>query len=193
MGSIWDILYDLLFEPRSAMTKIAEQKNAGQAVIVALLGILLPILAVGFGIKNTGMATMIYVMAGIKIVVSILLWMIGSAIWHLIAEFFGGKGTAVGLFAALGFAHLPRIFIVPLWALIALMPQSSQTVLMVIAMLTILSWSLALDVVAIKEVHQLSTAKAILVMLMPMLLIGLLCLVGFICISSSLIHMSMWA
>lgn len=192
MSSIWDILYDLLFEPRSAMGKIAEQKNAGQAIIVALLGILLPILVVGFGIKDTGMATMIYVMTGIKIVVSLLLWMIGSAVWHLIAEFFGGRGTAVGLFAALGFAHLPRIFIVPLWAVIAVMPESSKTVLMVIAVLMILFWSLTLDVIAIKEVHQLSTTKAVLVMVMPMLLMGLLCLIGFIFIGTSLIHMPMW-
>lgn len=174
------------------MGKIAEQKNVGQAVLVASLSIFLPILAVGFGIKDTGMATMMYVMIGIKIVASFLVWMIGSAIWHLIAEFFGGRGTGVGLFSALGFAHLPRIFIVPLWALIGVMPESSKTVLMVIAVLTILSWSLALDVVAIKEVHQLSTAKAVLVMLMPLLMIGLLCLIGFIFISSSFMHMPMW-
>ena len=189
MGSIWDILYDLLFEPRSAMRTIAEKKNAGQAVFIATLSVLLPILALSFGIKDTSMVTMIYVMMGIKIVASILVWMIGSAIWHLIAEFFGGRGTAIGLFSALGFAHFPRIFIVPLWALITLMPESSKIILMVITVLAILFWSLTLDVLAIKEVHQLSTAKSVLVVMMPILLLGLLGVITLVCAGSSLIHM----
>ena len=192
MVAIWDILYDLVFEPRNAMRAIAEQKNAGQAVIIALISIVIPILAVSFGLKDKSLAAVVPVMIGIKIVASLLVWMMGAALWSLIAEFFGGKGTAIGLFAGLGFAHLPRIFIVPLWALSALMPESSQTLLMVISVLLILFWSVNLDVIAIKEIHQLSTAKAILVMMMPMLMLGLLCFIAFVFISSSLINMPMW-
>ena len=192
MVAIWDILYDLVFEPRNAMRAIAEQKNAGQAVVIALISIVIPILAVSFGLKDKSLAAVVPVMIGIKIVASLLVWMIGAALWSLIAEFFGGKGTAIGLFAGLGFAHLPRIFIVPLWALSALMPESSQTLLMVISVLLILFWSVNLDVIAIKEIHQLSTAKAILVMMMPMLMLGLLCFIAFVFISSSLINMPMW-
>ena len=192
MGTIWDILYDVVFAPSSAMKKIAEAKNAGQAVFVALVSILVPIIAFSFSIKEMSMATMIHIMIGIKIVASFFIWLIGAAIWHLVAEFLGGKGTAIGLFAALGFAHLPRIFIVPLWALIAVMPEGSKTIFMVIAVLLILCWSLTLDVTAIKEVHQLSTAKASIVLMMPMLVMGLLCLITFVLISSSLIQMPMW-
>ena len=192
MVAIWDILYDLVFEPRNAMRAIAEQKNAGQAVVIALISIVIPILAVSFGLKDKSLAAVVPVMIGIKIVASLLVWMMGAALWSLIAEFFGGKGTAIGLFAGLGFAHLPRIFIVPLWALSALMPESSQTLLMVISVLLILFWSVNLDVIAIKEIHQLSTAKAILVMMMPMLMLGLLCFIAFVFISSSLINMPMW-
>lgn len=192
MGSLWDILYDLLFQPRMAMAKIGELKNARQAIFVAVISILVPIWALSFGIKDTGMATMIHIMLGIKILGSIVVWMLGAAIWHLIAEFFGGKGTGVGLFAALGFAHIPRLFIVPLWALITVMPASSKTALMALAVLVILFWSLSLDVIAIKEVHQLSTSKAVLVIIMPILLVGLLGLLGFVFISSSLLHMPMW-
>lgn len=190
--AIWDILYDLLFEPRNAMRKVAEVKNAGQAVLIALISIFIPIFAVSFAIKDTSITTLVHIMIGVKIVASLLVWMIGSAIWNLIAEFFGGKGTALGLFAGLGFAHFPRIFIVPLWALAALMPESIQSLLMVISVLLILCWSVTLDVIAIKEIHQLSTAKAILVMMTPLLVLGLLCFITFIFISSSLINMPMW-
>jgi hypothetical protein len=192
VGSLWDILYDVLFQPRIAMRNIAEQKNIGQAAIVALVSILMPIWAVSFELKKSEMTTMIQAMIGVKVIGSLLVWIIGAAIWNLIAECFGGKGTGVGLFSALGFAHIPRVFMIPLWGLIAVMPASSKNVLMTLSVLIILCWSFALDVVAIKEVHQLSTAKAVLVMVTPMLILGLLCLIGFVYISSSLANMNMW-
>jgi hypothetical protein len=192
VGTLWDILYDLLFQPRLGMATIAQQKNAGQAILVVLTSILVPLWALSFGMKDTGMTTMIHIVMGIHMLGSLVVWVLASAIWHLVAEFLGGKGRAVGLFAALGFAQVPRLFIVPLWALITVMPPSSKTVLMALAVLVILGWSLFLDVIAIKEVHQLSTSKAVIVIIMPMLLVGLLCLLGLVFISSSLLHMNMW-
>lgn len=192
MGSLFEILYDILFQPAIGMKTIAQRKNVGQALIVFFLSILIPIWALYFGFKATGMLTMIHVMIVLKIFASIVMWIVGAAILHLAAEFFGGQGTAVGLFTALGFAHVPRLFIVPLWALIAVMPASSKTLLMTISVLAVMVWSLSLDVVAIKEVHQLSAAKAVLVMMMPMLVVGILCIIGFTFIGSSLTHMPMW-
>jgi len=192
VGSLFEMLYDILFQPTIGMKKIAEQKNVGQALVVFLLSMLIPIWALYFGIQTTEMSTMIHMMIVLKILGSMLMWIVGAGIWHLIAEFFGGRGTAVGLFAALGFAHAPRIFIVPLWALIAVMPASSKTLLMTIAVLTIMLWSLSLDIVAIKEVHQLSTSKAVLVIVTPILVIGIMGVIGFAFVGSSLGHMPMW-
>jgi len=192
MGSLFEILYDILFQPSIGMKNVAERKNVGQSLIAFLLSILIPIWALNLGLKATGMLTMIHMMIILKILGSVVMWIMGAAIWHLVAELFGGRGTAVGLFAALGFAHVPRILIVPLWALITVMPASSKTLLMTIVVLAILLWSLYLDVVAIKEVHQLSTSKAVLVMITPLLVVGILCVIGFTFIGSSLTHMPMW-
>jgi len=192
MASLLEILYDVLFQPATGMKNIAEQKNVGQSLVVFLLSILIPIWALYLGLKATGMLAMIHVLIVLKIVGSTIMWIMGAAIWHLIAELVGGRGTAVGLFTALGFAHAPRIFIVPLWALIAVMPASSKTVLLTIAVLAIMVWSLSLDVVAIKEVHQLSASKAVLVMITPLLFVGIVCIIGFTLIGSSLTHMPMW-
>jgi len=192
MGSLFEMLYDVLFQPAIGMQHIAQRKDVGQAVVVFLLSILIPIWALYFGLKTTNMFVMFNMMIVVKILASIVMWITGAAIWHLIAEFFGGQGTAVGLFTALGFAHAPRIFIVPLWALIAVMPANSKTMLMTIAVLAVLLWSLSLDVVAIKEVHQLSAAKAVLVFITPILFVGILCIIGVIFIGSSLTHMPMW-
>lgn len=192
MGSLFETLYDILFQPRIGMRNIAERKNVGQAFVAFLLSILIPMWAVYFGLKAAGMSTMINMMIGFKVFGSMVMWIMGAAIWHLIAEFFGGQGTARGLFAALGFAHIPRIFIVPLWALVAVMPAGSKTLLMAVSLLAVLFWSFYLDIIAIKEVHQLSLAKAVLVMTMPVLFIGLLCAILFTFIGSSLMHMPMW-
>jgi len=192
MGSLFENLYDILFQPAIGMRNIAEGKNVGQAIVVFLLSILIPIWALSFGLKGTGMSTMINVIIVLKILGSIVMWIMGTAIWHLIAELWGGQGTAVGLFTALGFAHTPRIFIVPLWTLIAVMPASSKTLLLTIAVLVIMLWSLYLDVVAIKEVHQLSGAKAVLVIITPLLAVGILGIIGFTLIGTSLIHMPIW-
>jgi len=192
MGNLFEMLYDVLFQPAIAMKNIAQQKNVGQALVVFSLSVFIPILALYFGLKTNGMSSMVNVMIVFKILGSIVLWIIGAAIWHLIAEFFGGQGTAVGLFTALGFAHAPRIFIVLLWALIAVMPASSKPLLMTISVLVIMLWSLSLDVVAIKEVHQLSASKAVLVLITPMLVVAILGVIGVTFIGSSLSNMSMW-
>lgn len=192
MGSLCEMLYDILFQPAIGMKNIAEKKNVGQAVVVFLLSILIPIWALYFGLKATGISTMIPMIIGLKILGSMVMWVMATAIWHLIAELFGGRGTAVGMFAALGFAHIPRIFIVPFWALIAVMPESSKTLLMTIAVVLIVVWSLWLDVVAIKEIHQLTASKAVLVIITPLLVIGIVCVIGITLIGSSLIHIPMW-
>lgn len=189
---MFETLYDVLFQPQAGMRSIAERKNAGQAAVVFLLSILFPIWALYFGLKAAGMLPMIHMMIVLKVFGSMVMWIMGAAIWHLIAEFFGGRGTAIGLFAALGFVHIPRIFIVPLWALTAVMPDGSKTVLMAVAVLAVMFWSLYLDVVAIKEVHQLSAAKSVLVLIMPWLFLGLLCTVVFTLIGSSFMHVPMW-
>ena len=191
MGSLFDTLYDILFQPLIAMKNIGEQKPISQAIIAFLGSIVLPIWALYFSLKMIDMPEMVNVVIAIKVVSGIMIWVMGSAIWHLIAEFFGGRGSAVGLFAALGFVYIPWIFIIPLWALTTLMPTSSKVLLMTISVLAVLLWSLYLHVIAIKEVHQLSTATSVLVMLTPMLFVGLVCVITFIFIGSAITHMPM--
>lgn len=192
MGSLFETIYDILFEPHTGMRNVAERKCVGQSFVAFLLSILLPIWALYFGFKAAGMLTMINMMIGFKVFGSMILWIMGAAVWHLIAEFLGGQGTAIGLFAAMGFAHIPRIFIVPLWALTAVMPAGGRAVIMAVSVLAVMFWSFYLDVVAIKEVHQLPAAKAVLVMIMPLVVIGLLLAVLFAFIGSSFMHVPMW-
>lgn len=169
MGNFFEALYDVLFQPNTAMRNIAEERKIGQALVVVLLSCLLPIWAVYFGMKTAGMQHAVTIIVMIHILGTIAMWVVGSAIWHLIAELLGGRGTAAGLFAALGFAHLPRIFIVPLWVFAALMPAGIRPLIMTVTGLAIAFWVLYLDVAALRSSHAISGTKAVLVILAPVI------------------------
>ena len=191
MSTLSENLYDVLFQPHAGMKNMAEEKNVGQALSVFFLSTLLPVWTVSLSLKTDGLSMMIEGMILLKLVAGLMIWIIGTAILHLAAEFFGGRGTAVGLFTALGFAHIPRIFIVPVWAVITVMPPGSKTMLLSAAVLMVVCWSLYLDAVAIGEVHQLSMAKSVLVLITPILFIGILCITALIFMGSAMIHMPM--
>jgi hypothetical protein len=192
MGNLFEVLYDVLFQPQIAMRIIADQKNIRQALVVFFLSIIIPIWAMYFGLQAAGMSTMIHLFIGIKIFGSMVMWFMGTAVWHLLAEFYGGKGTAIGLFSTLGFAYFPQILIVPLWVFAALLPVSLKTIVMTAAALIILCWSLFLSITAMQEVYQFSAAKAVLVMFTPLLVMVLICGIAFTFLGSAIAQMPMW-
>jgi len=192
MGNVFDALYDVLFQPKIAMQMIAEQKKISQAVIVFFLSLVIPLWALYFGMQDVGMSAMVPFVIGFKIVSSMLMWFMGAAVWHLIAEFLGGRGTGLGLFTTLGFAQFPQVFIVPLWVIAALLPASLKSIMMAVAALTIFGWSFFLTITAIKEVYEFSTAKAMLVMITPILAILVVCAIAFTFIGSAVTQMPMW-
>ena len=192
MGNLFEVLYDVLFQPQIAMRTIADNKNIPQALVVFFVSIIIPIWAMYFGLQAAGMSMMIHLFIGVKIVGSMMMWFMGTAVWHLLAEFYGGKGTALGLFSTLGFAYFPQILIVPFWVVAALLPVSMKTIMMTLSALIILGWCLFLSITAMKEVYQFSAAKAVLVMLTPLLVMVLVCGIAFTFLGSALTQMPMW-
>jgi hypothetical protein len=167
MSNLYETLYDVLFQPRKAMREIAVDRKVGQAVLVFLVSVLIPVWALYFGLKAAGIPKVVHIIIAVQLLGSLVMWVAGTALWHLIAEFFGGRGTAVGLFTALGFAHIPRILLVPLWVLAALLPVGVRPLIMAVTGLGVMLWTLALDVEAIRGAHDISGAKAVLVLLTP--------------------------
>lgn len=190
MGHFLENLYDVLFHPADAMRRLAAHKPVGEALAAFLLSVLIPAGVVYFAFKEGSLTKMLNTILLLQIVGGLFLWFSGSAILSLIAEFFGGRGTAMGLFVALGFAQLPRIMVAPLGVLVMLLPPGVFTFGAVLMSLVILFWILALDVAAIKGAHELSSAKAVLVLVTPLLaitaaalfaivFIGTVCLLGW--------------
>jgi hypothetical protein len=186
MDKLYETLYDVLFQPRKAMREIAADRKVGQALLVFLVSVLIPVWALYFGLKAAGMPKVVHIIIAVQLLGSLVMWVAGTALWHLIAEFFGGRGTAIGLFTALGFAHIPRILLVPLWVLAALLPVGVRPLIMAVTGLGVMLWTLALDVEAIRGAHDISGTKAVLVLLTPIVAVALAVLVMVVFVGASL-------
>jgi hypothetical protein len=106
MGNLLETIYDVLFKPKTAMQYIAEKKLTGQALVMFTIGMLVPVWAVYTGIKGTTIVPVLGGMFVLQFVGSLFLWILGASVLNFIAELAGGRGTAVGLFAAMVLALL---------------------------------------------------------------------------------------
>ncbi|MBP2663961.1 MAG: Yip1 domain protein [Firmicutes bacterium] len=166
MGNLLETIYDVLFNPRAAMETIAQKKLTGQALVMFTVGMLVPVWAVYTGIKGAPALGSMFVLHFIG---SLFFWVVGASVLNFVAELAGGHGTAVGLFAALGFSHLPRVAVIPLGVIAALLPDNLRGIAFGFIGLLVVIWTLSLSVAAIRGAHGLSGAKAVLVLLAPLL------------------------
>ncbi|BBB91213.1 MAG TPA: Yip1 family protein [Methylomusa anaerophila] len=173
-GSFLETVYDVLFEPRQAMQAIAEQRLTGQALAMFAISMLVPVWTVYTGVTGMADSPATVAMFGVHLFASLVFWVLSAAVLSFIAELYGGQGTVLGLFAALGFSHLPRIAIIPAWVFVAIMPPVTRPVLMGIIGLAVVTWTLALNVAALRGAYGLSGAKAVLVLLTPILAVAIL-------------------
>lgn len=169
MGSFLETVYDVLFNPKQAMRYIAEKKLIGQALAMFSIGMLVPVWAIYAGVKGTSGVSVLGLLFIVHVIGSLVLWVFSAAVLSFIAELAGGRGTAVGLFSALGFSHLPKIVVTPLWVIAALLPIGVQaTAFGLVGMITVI-WMLVLHVAALQGAFALSGVRAVLVLSAPLL------------------------
>lgn len=181
MERFTETVYDVLFHPATALRQIAAEKQLAGAAAVFCVSLLLPAWTVYLLLVTSGLGKVAGIVLIAQIGCSLLLWILGTAFYQLAAEFMGGTGTALGLFAAMGFAQLPRVFIVPMMVLAALLSGVGAKVLTLIWGLAIGLWVLVLQVKAIQAAHHLSLSRAMLVFFSPLAVIfclGILVAIG---------------
>jgi hypothetical protein len=169
-----EMMYDVLFRPAEAMREIGGGGKLKQSLAAFLLSLFVPLWIMHVGLAAAGMAGFIPVLVAIQTAGSVVVWFTGAALLALTAEVFGGRGSAAGLFAAMGFAQIPRLFLVPLWVFAVLLPYGIRPLALAGTAFLIFIWTLYLDVLALKGTYHISGSKAILVMLFPVIAIMLL-------------------
>ncbi len=84
----------------------------------------------------------------------------------LMSSFLGGRGDASRLYAAFGLTYLPSVVAVPVSLLTS--ARSDLGSLGLALTLGILVWRLVLDIIAIREVYDFGTGKAVAAALLPL-------------------------
>lgn len=156
MDSIVDRVKRIVTLDVSAYTEVAEDEAAtGPAFLVAMATALLSGLGTAFTTDGFGIGSAL----GAALIGAPIGLLIGSGIFFLIGKLFGGQGEYIGLLRAFGHASAPQA--------LGIIPVIGSFVGGI--------WSIVCFVIAVREIHKISTGLAVVVVLIPaVVLVGLL-------------------
>lgn len=166
MNSILEMLYDMLARPKEAFQVISEHGKLSKACQIVLFSTVISSLA---AYANVFEGNFKGAMLLAQIVSSVLMWGLSVAVWHLLAELLGGRGSVKTLLTTIGFTYFLQLLIVPVYLIASFLPTFGFLLIM-IATLAFAVWSIVLGILAIREVYQLSGGKATLVYFLPLLI-----------------------
>lgn len=197
-----ELVYGTLFDPVNTFRYVAAHPslatvvmifvliNAAEVVMnVVLVGRYLSGVEYSYSMSLHAARALGPVLGVAGFLIGVFKWFVVSGVLHLLAEFFGGRGKAVGVFAVYGLAGLPAIFMIPVQflLLVAVPAGVFATFLVSLAGLAVLIWSVSLLVLGIREVHGLSTTRAVAVVLTPLgVVLALLLIVAVLFFSIAL-------
>jgi len=163
-------LYGVLASPVRTLNEIAREKPVGPAFLV-YLGVALLVMASnifgdgGFAVLEKSMAELGLFIPSSVIIAGALVFAVVSifiitALLHLLARLFGGRGGYWNLFSAYAFADFPMIISVPV-TFIAALAGTVGAILGGLVTFGLSIWVIVLQVIALRESHNLSTGASI--------------------------------
>lgn len=172
---------------------VARDAPLGQALGVVLIVFVLSsvVQSLGFATDPEGLPQVpraMTVVGGLVIGLpaALLSFVVWTALVLLCARLLGGRGDFRGTLSGLGFAYVPVIFGVIVAAL-ALPVGATAGPVVVLAFLGTALWSLALDVIAVREVHDVTTGRAVGAVLLPVVALGVLGALLFLTLVATLL------
>ncbi len=182
-----ELIYGVLFDPVKTFGRIAGSPPMGKIFLVfSVVKVLSVLVFVMGGLSSSkfiigglpgpaehGMSGMLRAVAPAAAFLSLIYeyvkWFVYGGILYLLAEFFGGRGRAVGVLAATGLASLPTLVILPLQVLVIILAGGGWIAgpAGVLFWLATLVWGTVLVVVGLKETQHLSTGRAVAAALIP--------------------------
>ncbi|WP_027364419.1 Yip1 family protein [Desulfotruncus alcoholivorax] len=195
-----ELIYGTLFDPARTFAGFASNPRIGAAVLVFFSVNILEAL-MGYyttprffqSLRIPGMleydyvkVTAILVAAG-GFLFGLVKWFVMSGLLHLLSELLGGRGGARNVFAVYGLAGLPVVFMLPVQVMLMVFPGGFlQALTAALCGIAVFVWSTVLLVIGLREVHQFSAGKAILVVIAPWSIIVVLAIVSIVVIGSSI-------
>ena len=108
-----------------------------------------------------------------------------SGYLHLAGEILGGRGSARGVYVAVCLSQLPYVVAIPFMVLAPILGIVGNVLLFLIK-IGVAFWAMAIQVIGMIRVLQLSTGRAILAVLSPILLVLLFIVLLLIIVSISI-------
>ncbi len=167
---IIDWLFGVMARPVSTLNEIAREKPVGWALLVYLGVTILVLLASIYGDESYRMVEESLLELGLYLpisglVIGVLIFAVAAlfasaGILHLLARLFGGTGGYWNLFSAYGFADFPMIISAPV-TLFAAYLGTVGSILSALIAFGLSVWVIVLQVIAVRESHNLSTGASI--------------------------------
>ncbi|MFZ5596737.1 MAG: YIP1 family protein [Bacillota bacterium] len=190
----FELVYGILFDPVKTFGRIAGKPPLGSVFIVFTLVRLLSTLVGGYILLEfmSGSLADIYglnpgdrlrlvipLLALGALIFAYLKWFFYSGLLHLVGEFFGGRGSSVGVLSVTGLASLPALLFLPFRILAAVFGGSKvYDITSFIIWLVVLVWGVILVVIGLMETQRLSAERAVATVFAPV--IGMVALGVFI-------------
>lgn len=188
----YDLVYGILFQPIKTYQRVAAKPPLAMTLaLVAGLNFVLALmtlntiehyfLAEHLGVSSLWMPLLQQTssfIALVSFIFNMLWWLVIAALLHLLAEFLGGTGRGITTFTAYGLAGLPSVLMLPIQSLKIIFPgHTFFATISTVGTLAVTLWGIALLVIGLREVHQFSTGRSVLVLLTPWLLLLLLIII----------------
>ncbi len=167
---IIDWLFGVMARPVSTLNEIAREKPVGWALLVYLGVTILVLLASIYGDESYRMVEESLLELGLYLpisglVIGVLIFAVAAlfasaGILHLLARLFGGTGGYWNLFSAYGFTDFPMIISAPV-TLFAAYLGTVGSILSALIAFGLSVWVIVLQVIAVRESHNLSTGASI--------------------------------
>ena len=168
-----DVVYSILFNPRETLTRLAQGPSYAQAALI--FAVATGVSGISSALATTGGAPFQVSPAGLvllTLVFGAVGWFLGAGFFSLFASLLGGEGQPRRLFALMGYSQAPSIFLAP----VALLGRTPLSGLEPILSLGVSIWVAGLYGISIKRAFNLSTGRALAVLLLPLALIVVLVL-----------------
>lgn len=105
-------------------------------------------------------------------ILSILIWFLQAGILQVLSELLGGQGRALGTLTVLALSGLPGVLAIPFNVASYFLRESfAGTFLSVAGALLAGIWALILLIIGIRQVHNLSTGRAVAVVVAPVVVL----------------------
>lgn len=185
--NILELSIGVLARPVSTMRRICQRRPMGWGIIISVL---VSLIGASLQVAQSEEAPS-YLAEGVPApaidpvawfiiapMIALLGLALAAALFHFTAFLLGGRSTYAGVFSAIAFARLPSVFNAPL-VLLSVLLGPAGSFLVGLGNMGLIVWSMALIVIGIRENYQLTTGRAILVFLLPLLaIVGLLLLIA---------------